>query len=103
MPIYLYRCRSCGGSMEKLQKAGDQPLVRCEGCGEDSLRKVIAPVGIVFKGSGFHKNDYGSKSSNGNTSKKTESGSGDATGSAKSKSSTEKSTESKKPADPKVA
>ena len=73
MPIYLYRCESCGDNQELLQKAGDPPPPKCAACGaEGTMRKKIAPVGIIFKGSGFHKNDYsgsggGSKSSGSTT------------------------------------
>lgn len=59
MPIYLYRCSSCGETTEALQKAGDPPLTDCPECGRNGLRKVIAPVGVIFKGSGFHVTDYG--------------------------------------------
>jgi putative FmdB family regulatory protein len=59
MPIYAYRCQSCQGVHEALQKFSDAPLVDCPHCGQSSLRRLISPAGIIFKGSGFHKNDYG--------------------------------------------
>ena len=37
------------------------PLSECPSCGAATMRKLIAPAGVIFKGSGFHKNDYGSK------------------------------------------
>ena len=62
MPVYTYRCESCGVRFEKSQKFSDQPLVRCPECGKKSLRKVYTPVGIVFKGSGFYSTDHKSPS-----------------------------------------
>ena len=58
MPIYLYRCDTCGQNHEALQKVGAPPVESCPHCGANAMRKLIAPVGVIFKGSGFHKNDY---------------------------------------------
>ena len=58
MPIYEYRCDECGASFEAMQKMSDDPLVECEKCG-GSLHKVLHPVAIHFKGSGFYTTDYG--------------------------------------------
>ncbi|GAB4418091.1 MAG: hypothetical protein Kow002_04880 [Anaerolineales bacterium] len=57
MPIYAYRCESCGIQFERQQSFNDVPLRHCPECETDSLRKVIGPVGIVFKGSGFYATD----------------------------------------------
>jgi putative FmdB family regulatory protein len=62
MPVYTYRCESCGVQFERSQKFTDSPLVRCPECGKKSLRKVYTPVGIVFKGSGFYSTDHRSPS-----------------------------------------
>ncbi|MHC1781613.1 MAG: FmdB family zinc ribbon protein [Anaerolineaceae bacterium] len=62
MPIYTYRCESCGIQFEKTQKFADQPLTRCPECNQKALRKVYTPVGIVFKGSGFYSTDHRSPS-----------------------------------------
>ena len=62
MPIYTYRCESCGVQFERNQKFSDAPLTRCPECGKKSLRKVYTPVGIVFKGSGFYATDHKSPS-----------------------------------------
>ncbi len=62
MPIYTYRCESCGVQFEKNQKFSDAPLTRCPECGKKSLRKAYQPVGIVFKGSGFYATDHRSPS-----------------------------------------
>lgn len=62
MPIYTYRCESCGVQFEKHQRFDDAPLTRCPECNKKSLRKVYTPVGIVFKGSGFYATDHKSPS-----------------------------------------
>jgi putative FmdB family regulatory protein len=58
VPIYEYRCEKCGASFEIMQKMSDDPLEICEECG-GTLRKVMHPVAIHFKGSGFYTTDYG--------------------------------------------
>ena len=58
MPIYEYRCDDCGHSFEVMQKMADDPLETCSECG-GALRKVLHPVAIHFKGSGFYTTDYG--------------------------------------------
>jgi len=62
MPIYSYRCASCGFQFDKQQSFNDQPLIRCPECGKPQLKKVYQPVGIVFKGSGFYATDHHSPS-----------------------------------------
>lgn len=62
MPVYTYRCESCGVQFEQTQKFTDAPLTRCPECGKKELRKVYTPVGIVFKGSGFYATDHRSPS-----------------------------------------
>ena len=56
MPTYQYSCTECGERIEAVQKFTDEPLQVCSACG-GKLRKVFSPVGIVFKGSGFYRND----------------------------------------------
>jgi putative FmdB family regulatory protein len=56
VPTYQYTCTHCGEPVEALQKFTDEPLTVCAACG-GRLRKVFSPVGIVFKGSGFYRND----------------------------------------------
>ena len=60
MPTYVYQCRKCDGRFEKVQRITAKPLTKCEldGCDGEVFR-VIQPVSISFKGSGFHINDYG--------------------------------------------
>ena len=66
MPVYTYRCDSCGVQFERHQSFQDAPLKTCPECRKKSLRKVITPTRIIFKGSGFyatdHKSPSGSKS-----------------------------------------
>lgn len=62
MPVYAYRCSSCGVQFEKQQSFSDQSLIRCPECGKRALKKVYLPVGIVFKGSGFYATDHHSPS-----------------------------------------
>ncbi len=67
MPTYGYECTLCNAEFEVWQRITEEPLQRHEGCG-GALRRRVYPAGIVFKGPGFHVNDYGSKR-NGNGSK----------------------------------
>lgn len=62
MPIYTYRCSSCGVQFDQQQKFSDAPLTRCPECSKKTLHKVYTPVGIVFKGSGFYATDHRSPS-----------------------------------------
>ena len=62
MPIYEYRCDVCGHTLEVFQKFSDEPLESCEVCG-GHVAKVLHPVAIHFKGSGFYTTDYGRGSS----------------------------------------
>jgi putative FmdB family regulatory protein len=58
VPIYEYRCDDCDAVVEVMQKMSDDPLEVCQHCG-GHLRKVLHPVAIHFKGSGFYTTDYG--------------------------------------------
>jgi putative FmdB family regulatory protein len=64
MPTYVYACTACEERLEAVQRIADAPLTECPACG-GSLRKVIQPVGIVFKGSGFYKTDSRKGTGNG--------------------------------------
>jgi putative FmdB family regulatory protein len=70
VPIYGYRCDVCGAEVEKRQSFSDAPLTTCESCG-GALRRLLHPVGIVFKGSGFYNTDNrkAAAGSNGDASK----------------------------------
>jgi putative FmdB family regulatory protein len=58
MPIYTYRCESCGVQFERHQSFTDAPLKICPECRKKTLKKVISPVRVVFKGSGFYSTDH---------------------------------------------
>ena len=77
MPVYTYRCESCGVQFERHQSFHDAPLKTCPECRKKSLKKVITPTKIIFKGSGFyatdHKSPSGSESRESKSEKKEES------------------------------
>ncbi|MER5522980.1 MULTISPECIES: FmdB family zinc ribbon protein [Streptomyces] len=69
MPTYQYQCTECGEGLEAVQKFTDDALTVCPNC-NGRLKKVFSAVGIVFKGSGFYRNDSrGSTSSSSPASK----------------------------------
>ncbi|MER5309917.1 FmdB family zinc ribbon protein [Streptomyces sp. NPDC002773] len=71
MPTYQYQCTECGEGLEAVQKFTDDALTECPQC-KGRLKKVFSAVGIVFKGSGFYRNDSrGSSSSSSPASKPT--------------------------------
>ncbi len=72
MPVYTYRCDSCGVQFERHQSFQDAPLKTCPECRKKSLKKVITPTRVIFKGSGFYATDHKSSSS-GNSSSTTKS------------------------------
>lgn len=61
MPTYTYQCDSCGHGFEAVQRFADDPLTECPACGS-SIHRVIQPVGVVFKGSGWYITDSRPKS-----------------------------------------
>ena len=58
MPIYEYRCESCGHEFEKMQKLADAPLTDCPACGRPTLKKLISAAGFRLKGSGWYETDF---------------------------------------------
>ena len=58
MPIYEYRCTSCGHEKEVLQKLSDPPLAECPACGNSTLRKLVSAAGFHLKGSGWYATDF---------------------------------------------
>jgi putative FmdB family regulatory protein len=62
VPTYQYQCTECGEGIEAVQKFTDDALTECPNCG-GRLKKVFSAVGIVFKGSGFYRNDSRGSSS----------------------------------------
>jgi len=58
MPIYEYRCSSCGHELEALQKFSDAPLVACPSCSAMALVKKVSAAGFQLKGSGWYATDF---------------------------------------------
>ena len=58
MPIYEYRCQSCGYDMEALQKLSDGPLRDCPECQEPELVKLVSAAGFRLKGTGWYATDF---------------------------------------------
>jgi putative FmdB family regulatory protein len=69
MPIYEYECEQCGVRFERLQRMADASLTECPEC-SGHVHRVMQPVGIIFKGSGFYVTDHKGKSSTGIPGKK---------------------------------
>ncbi|MER6448770.1 FmdB family zinc ribbon protein [Streptomyces virginiae] len=74
MPTYQYQCTECGEGLEAVQKFTDDALTVCPSC-DGRLKKVFSAVGIVFKGSGFYRNDSRGASSSSTPASKPSSGS----------------------------
>src|SRR5437764_10033951 len=58
MPIYEYRCSSCGNEHEVLQKISEPRLTACPTCGKDTLTKLVSAAGFQLKGSGWYATDF---------------------------------------------
>jgi putative FmdB family regulatory protein len=58
MPIYEYRCSSCGFQKEFLQKITDPLLSSCPKCGKESFQKMLSAAGFQLKGSGWYATDF---------------------------------------------
>jgi len=89
MPIYEYKCEK-GHVFDVIQKMSDEPLSECQECGAPAER-VLHPVAVHFKGSGFYNTDYGKKKKGGANGGSSGEGSSDSKGS-ESKSNDSKST-----------
>ena len=98
MPTYEYLCRTCSHRFETWQKMTDDPLTTCPECG-GTIRRVLFPAGIVFKGSGFYKTDHNgsgaavNENGNANKNEKAESGKEGETKTASESKSNESSSE----------
>ena len=68
MPIYAYRCSTCGLDQEVMQKMSDAPLTTCPQCKTETLVKQLTAAGIQLKGSGWYVSDYGGKNPSTDTS-----------------------------------
>ena len=58
MPIYEYRCSSCGNEHEALQKISEPRLTTCPSCGKETLTKLLSAAGFQLKGSGWYATDF---------------------------------------------
>jgi putative FmdB family regulatory protein len=58
MPIYAYKCESCGHAKDVLQKISDAPLTECPACGQASFSKQLTAAGFQLKGSGWYATDF---------------------------------------------
>lgn len=69
MPIYAYKCESCGYAKDVLQKLSDAPLTDCPQCGAPSFRKQLTAASFQLKGSGWYVTDFRGGDSEAQTSK----------------------------------
>ncbi len=58
MPIYAYKCESCGHAKDVLQKISDAPLTDCPACGASTFSKQLTAAGFQLKGSGWYVTDF---------------------------------------------
>ena len=58
MPIYEYRCESCGFQKEYIRKMSDAPLTVCPECGKETFNKMLSAAGFQLKGSGWYQTDF---------------------------------------------
>ncbi len=95
MPTYQYACTECGHAFEQFQSFTDDALTECPQC-QGRLRKLFNAVGVVFKGSGFYRNDSRAStgSSDGDSSKESSSTKESAPASSKETSPKQASTSS---------
>jgi putative FmdB family regulatory protein len=76
MPIYAYKCGSCGHAKDVLQKIADAPLTDCPACGKATFSKQLTAAGFQLKGSGWYATDF--KGGSGGTSAPASTSGGDA-------------------------
>jgi putative FmdB family regulatory protein len=101
MPIYAYRCESCGFEKDALQKMSDAPLTHCPQCGKETFVKQVTAAGFQLKGSGWYVTDFRSgnngaaaKKDNGAKAETKSEGASDSGNSGKESSKTDSSTAS---------
>lgn len=93
MPTYQYQCTECGEGLEAVQKFTDDALTECPSC-QGRLKKVFSAVGIVFKGSGFYRNDSRGSSSSSSPASSSKSSTSTASDSSSSSSTSSSSSSS---------
>ena len=98
MPTYQYACTECEHAFDQFQSFSDDALTQCPEC-RGRLRKVFNAVGVVFKGSGFYRNDSRDKKSSGATSESKSDSTSDTKSDSGTSSDTKSETKSVKKAD----
>ena len=98
MPTYQYACTECGHAFDQFQSFSDDALTQCPEC-QGRLRKIFNAVGVVFKGSGFYRNDSRDKKSSAVSSESKSDGKSDTTSDSGASSETKSETKSEKKAD----
>ena len=98
MPTYQYACTECGHAFEQFQSFSDDALTECPEC-QGRLRKVFNAVGVVFKGSGFYRNDSRDKKSSALSSESKSESKSDSTSDSGKSSDTKSATTSEKKSD----
>jgi putative FmdB family regulatory protein len=93
MPIYEYKCEK-GHVFDVIQRMSDEALTECQECGAPAVR-VLHPVAVHFKGSGFYNTDYGKKKKGGANGGSSGEGSGDSKPAEPKPSDSKPSTDSK--------
>ncbi len=68
MPIYEYRCSSCGVQKDVMQKFSEAPLTKCPECGQETFAKQLSAAGFQLKGNGYYATDFKNKPSKCETS-----------------------------------
>lgn len=58
MPIYAYKCESCGFAQDEMQKVADSPLTICPSCGQTAYAKQVTAAGFALKGTGWYATDF---------------------------------------------
>ena len=98
MPTYQYACTECGHAFDQFQSFSDDALTECPEC-QGRLRKVFNAVGVVFKGSGFYRNDSRDKKSSALSSDSKSESKSDSTSDSGASSDTKSETKSEKKSD----
>ena len=98
MPTYQYACTECGHAFDQFQSFSDDALTECPEC-QGRLRKLFNAVGVVFKGSGFYRNDSRDKKSSALSSESKSDGKSETTSDSGTSSDTKSETKSEKKSD----
>ena len=98
MPTYQYACTECGHAFDQFQSFSDDALTECPEC-QGRLRKVFNAVGVVFKGSGFYRNDSRDKKSSALSSESKSDGKSETKSDSGTSSDTKSETKSDKKSD----